>query len=237
MSTATPFSTSRRASARSTSVTRRRRWSPRSAEQAGDLIHLCAIVGSYEPYIALAEKLNELVPIAGPKKTFLSNSGAEAVETAIKMARAYTGRPAHRHLRRRVSRAHAADALADEQVRALQEGFRPLCAGNLPRALSLRLSLPALPQRRRLQPDLLRGSGAGADHAGRPGRIGGGADHRAGAGRGRLHPRLLRVSAQGARPVRQARHRADRRRGAGRLLPHRALVLLSSTAASSRTWW
>jgi 4-aminobutyrate aminotransferase/(S)-3-amino-2-methylpropionate transaminase len=63
-------------------------------EQAGDLIHLCAIVGSYEPYIALAEKLNELVPIAGPKKTFLSNSGAEAVETAVKMARAYTGRPA-----------------------------------------------------------------------------------------------------------------------------------------------
>ncbi|MCS6825250.1 MAG: 4-aminobutyrate--2-oxoglutarate transaminase [Caldilinea sp.] len=62
--------------------------------QAGDLIHLCAIVGSYEPYIALAEKLNALVPISGPKKTFLSNSGAEAVETAIKMARAYTGRPA-----------------------------------------------------------------------------------------------------------------------------------------------
>lgn len=62
--------------------------------QAGELIHLCAIVGSYEPYIALAEKLNELVPISGFKKTFLSNSGAEAVETAIKMARAYTGRPA-----------------------------------------------------------------------------------------------------------------------------------------------
>ena len=62
--------------------------------QAADLIHLCAIVGTYEPYIALAEKLNALVPIDGPKKTFLSNSGAEGVETAIKMARAYTGRPA-----------------------------------------------------------------------------------------------------------------------------------------------
>ena len=63
-------------------------------QQAEDLIHLCAIVGTYESYIALAEKLNGLVPIAGPTKTFLSNSGAEAVETAIKMARAYTGRPA-----------------------------------------------------------------------------------------------------------------------------------------------
>ena len=62
--------------------------------QAGELIHLCAIVGTYEPYIALAEKLNSLVPISGPTKTFLANSGAEAVETAIKMARAYTGRPA-----------------------------------------------------------------------------------------------------------------------------------------------
>jgi len=62
--------------------------------QAADLIHLCAIVGTYEPYIALAEKLNALVPIDDPKKTFLSNSGAEGVETAIKMARAYTGRPA-----------------------------------------------------------------------------------------------------------------------------------------------
>ena len=62
--------------------------------QAGDLIHLCAIVGTYEPYVALAEKLNALVPIDGPKKSFLTNTGAEAVETAIKMARAYTGRPA-----------------------------------------------------------------------------------------------------------------------------------------------
>jgi 4-aminobutyrate aminotransferase/(S)-3-amino-2-methylpropionate transaminase len=63
-------------------------------EQAGDFIHLCNIVGSYEPYIALAEKLNEIVPIAGSKKTYLANTGAEAVETAIKFARAYTGRQA-----------------------------------------------------------------------------------------------------------------------------------------------
>ena len=63
-------------------------------EQAEALIHLCALVGTYEPYVALAERLNQLVPIAGPKKSYLCNTGAEAVETAIKMARAYTGRPA-----------------------------------------------------------------------------------------------------------------------------------------------
>ena len=63
-------------------------------EQAEQLIRLCMIVGTYEPYIALAERLNDLIPISGPKKSYLCNTGAEAVETAIKMARAYTGRPA-----------------------------------------------------------------------------------------------------------------------------------------------
>jgi 4-aminobutyrate aminotransferase/(S)-3-amino-2-methylpropionate transaminase len=63
-------------------------------EQAGELIHLSALVGTYEPYVELAEKLNEIVPINATKKSYLCNSGAEAVETAIKMARAYTGRHA-----------------------------------------------------------------------------------------------------------------------------------------------
>jgi 4-aminobutyrate aminotransferase / (S)-3-amino-2-methylpropionate transaminase / 5-aminovalerate transaminase len=62
--------------------------------QAEELIHLCALVGTYEPYVELAERLNNLIPISGPKKSYLCNSGAEAVETAIKMARAFTGRPA-----------------------------------------------------------------------------------------------------------------------------------------------
>lgn len=62
--------------------------------QAEQLIHLCALVGTYEPYVAVAEKLNDLVPINAPKKSYLCNTGAEAVETAIKMARARTGRPA-----------------------------------------------------------------------------------------------------------------------------------------------
>lgn len=62
--------------------------------QAEQLIHLCALVGTYEPYVELAERLNDLIPINAPKKSYLCNTGAEAVETAIKMARAYTGRPA-----------------------------------------------------------------------------------------------------------------------------------------------
>lgn len=62
--------------------------------QAADLIHLCAIVGTYEPYVEAAELLNQVTPGDFPKKTVLLNSGAEGIETAVKIARAYTGRPA-----------------------------------------------------------------------------------------------------------------------------------------------
>lgn len=62
--------------------------------QAERYLHVCALVGSYEPYVALAEALNDLAPGAAPKKTLLANTGSEAVENAIKLARAYTGRPA-----------------------------------------------------------------------------------------------------------------------------------------------
>ncbi len=60
--------------------------------QAEKLIHMCSIVSSYEPLIHLAESLNQITPGDFPKKTTMSNSGAEAIEAAIKLARAYTGR-------------------------------------------------------------------------------------------------------------------------------------------------
>ncbi|MEM8860548.1 MAG: aspartate aminotransferase family protein [Chloroflexota bacterium] len=61
-------------------------------EQSDKLIHMCSIVSTYEPMVELAELMNSLAPISGPTKTTLSNSGAEAVEAAIKLARAHTGR-------------------------------------------------------------------------------------------------------------------------------------------------
>lgn len=63
-------------------------------KQADKLLHLCAIVGTYEPYIELCEKLNELVPIKGATKTLLCNTGVEAGENAVKIARYATGRQA-----------------------------------------------------------------------------------------------------------------------------------------------
>src|SRR5258708_22982480 len=57
-------------------------------------LHLCFAVTPYESYVALAEKLNALAPGKAPKKTIIVNTGAEAVENAVKIARVYTKRPA-----------------------------------------------------------------------------------------------------------------------------------------------
>jgi 4-aminobutyrate aminotransferase/(S)-3-amino-2-methylpropionate transaminase len=56
--------------------------------------HVCFPVSTYEPYVALAERLNQLTPGNHPKRTFFLNSGAEAVENAVKVARFFTGRQA-----------------------------------------------------------------------------------------------------------------------------------------------
>ena len=62
--------------------------------QLDHFAHVCFPVSSYEPYIELAERLNRVTPGDHPKRTFLVNSGAEAVENAVKVARYHTGRPA-----------------------------------------------------------------------------------------------------------------------------------------------
>jgi len=62
--------------------------------QLGRLTHGCFHVTPYESYVRLAERLNALAPGPAPKKTMFVNSGAEAVENAVKIARAATGRGA-----------------------------------------------------------------------------------------------------------------------------------------------
>jgi 4-aminobutyrate aminotransferase/(S)-3-amino-2-methylpropionate transaminase len=63
-------------------------------QQVDRHLHTCFMVTPYESYVKLAEKLNALAPGKSPKKTLFLNSGAEAVENAIKIARAWTKRPA-----------------------------------------------------------------------------------------------------------------------------------------------
>lgn len=62
-------------------------------DQIGKYLHTCFHLMMYEPYIALAEMLNRIVPGDFPKKTLLANSGAEAVENGVKIARSFTERP------------------------------------------------------------------------------------------------------------------------------------------------
>ena len=64
-------------------------------EQVDRYLHQCFMVGTYEPYIEVCRRLAELSPCPGEEqRSVLVNSGAEAVENAVKIARAATGRPA-----------------------------------------------------------------------------------------------------------------------------------------------
>ncbi|OBI15940.1 MULTISPECIES: 4-aminobutyrate--2-oxoglutarate transaminase [unclassified Mycobacterium] len=72
--------------------------SPRVVEavraQVAEFTHTCFMVVPYEQYIAVAEELNRITPGSGEKRTVLFNSGAEAVENAVKIARSHTRKPA-----------------------------------------------------------------------------------------------------------------------------------------------
>jgi 4-aminobutyrate aminotransferase len=61
-------------------------------EQMKAFSHVCFQVTPYESYVRLAERLNAIAPVAGPAKSMLVSTGAEAVENAVKVARAFTGR-------------------------------------------------------------------------------------------------------------------------------------------------
>ena len=64
------------------------------AAQAGAFTHTCFMVTPYDGYVRVAEALNEVTPGTHDKRTVLFNSGAEAVENAVKIARSYTRKPA-----------------------------------------------------------------------------------------------------------------------------------------------
>nr|BFE87511.1 hypothetical protein GCM10020093_101120 [Planobispora longispora] len=66
----------------------------RVQRQVANFTHTCFMVTPYESYVQVAEKLNEITPGDHEKRTFLLNSGAEAVENAVKVARHATGRQA-----------------------------------------------------------------------------------------------------------------------------------------------
>ena len=94
-------------------------------EQIDRYLHQCFMVGIYEPYVELCRRLAELSPCRGvEQRSLLVNSGAEAAENAVKIARAATGRPAgdsvrsRRRSTARPPRTHTAESRPRTQSRA-----------------------------------------------------------------------------------------------------------------------
>ncbi|UCF80394.1 MAG: 4-aminobutyrate--2-oxoglutarate transaminase [Acidobacteriota bacterium] len=96
-------------------------------EQAARFLHPCFMVTPYEGYVRVAERLGALTPGSFPKQTMLANSGAEAVENAVKVARTATGRPAiicFEHAFH--GRTYMAMTLT-AKVKPYKHGFAPFC--------------------------------------------------------------------------------------------------------------
>lgn len=93
--------------------------------QASKYIHSCFMVQMYEPYIALAKEMNELISKGTPMKTMFLNSGAEAVENAVKIAKYYTKRPGIICFENAFHGRTALTMSLSSKVRYLKYGFWP----------------------------------------------------------------------------------------------------------------
>ena len=109
--------------------------------QVADFTHTCFMVTPYEEYVAVCEKLADLTPGDHEKRSALFNSGAEAVENAVKVARHHTGRDAivvfdHAYH----GRTNLTMALTAKNM-PYKHGFGPVRRRDLPRAHGLPLPL------------------------------------------------------------------------------------------------
>ena len=136
-------------------------------------------------------------PISGPAKAAFFNAGTEAVENAVKFARALHGRPAVIALRGRLPRPHAALAVADLEDAPVQGGPRAVRARGLPRAVRRTTTAGPTPA------TALAALERALRHPGR-GRDGRGDRRRAGAGRGRLRRRAAGVHGGSSPDLRRA---------------------------------
>ncbi len=151
----------------------------RVREQVARFTHTCFMVTPYEGYVAVCEELARHTPGSHEKRSALFNSGAEAVENAVKIARHLHPPPGHHHVRPRLPRAHQPDHGADREEHALQGQVRPVRGRDLPDADGLPAALA-----RRPRPVRQGGPGRGHHahpHAGGRGQRGRG-DHRADPG-------------------------------------------------------
>ena len=117
-------------------------------EQAARFVHTDFTVVPYASYVELAERLGALVPIAGPTRAAFFNSGAEAVENAVKIARLAHGPAGRDRVRGRLPRPHDARDDDDLEGAPVQDRDGPVRAGGLPGAVPERVSRPVRPRRR-----------------------------------------------------------------------------------------
>ncbi len=171
-------------------------------EQLNKLTHTCFQVLAYEPYVEVCEKINAKVPGDFVKKTLLVTTGSEAVENAVKIARAATGRAGviaftgAYHGRTMMTLGLTGKVVPYSAGMGLMPGgvFRALYPNELHGVSDRRFDR----QHRAHLQERRRAERHRRDH------------HRAGAGRRRFLRRAESIHEASARPVRPARHPADR---------------------------
>ena len=193
--------------------------------QVADFTHTCFMITPYEEYVAVCEQLNALTPGAFAKRSALFNSGAEAVENAVKIARSYTGRAAivafdHAYH----GRTNLTMSLTAKNM-PYKHRFGPF-AGEIYR---VPMAYPFRWPTENCATEAFATVHRSGAHAGRRGQHGRG-DHRADPGRGRLRRAGAGLHAAGRGVVPGQRHPADRRRDPDRFLPHRRLVRVRRTS-------
>ena len=179
-------------------------------KQAGELIHMSGTDFYYESMITLAERLSKIAPMPGPHRIYYGNSGTEAVEAALKLARYHTKRQNviafFGAFHGRTMGSLSLTASKPQQKRRFGTGVPGVthvrypdvyrgCEGGAQDAEAFALGLCALHRRQAVQDDA--GSGRSSGHF-----------CRTGAGRGRLRSRAHGLHAGAAPHLRQVRHSA-----------------------------
>ncbi len=136
-------------------------------EQAQRFLHMSGTDFYYEPQVRLAEELASIVPIAGGVRSFFGNSGAEAIEACLKLARYATGRQNLIAFLRRFPRPDDGGAVADGEQGDSASRIRADDAGRVSRALSGSVPLSARRDARHRRGSVHRLRRASAVHAGR----------------------------------------------------------------------
>ena len=187
--------------------------------QVEDFTHTCAMVTPYESYVAVCEALNRLTPGDHEKRSMLVNSGAEAVENAVKIARHYTGRDAVVTFEHGFHGRTLLTMTLTAKSMPYKHGFGPFAPEVYRMPFAYPYRCPTGASYDECGPSCAEAAISRDDPRARP-RPDRRGHRRAGPGRGRHH-RAGRGLPAGARGVLQRqRHRVHRRRGAVGLRPY-----------------